>query len=185
MADHELPTYEAVVRHVVDYTSGFTASAQAEKLLLQAHVDSVQINGVSEIKAQGNQNQIDFSFLKKEENEKLLLEVSRLISGEQGQAIMKTVASKINKDISTIKMMFFDLSNRLKEIDDSGKSSTKFAARFSDYQMGFYDAIDRTRTNASAIADYAEIFDDLILPIFEDKTITVDEKKALITDYMN
>ncbi|KAJ5750489.1 hypothetical protein N7533_007517 [Penicillium manginii] len=121
MSNGGLPTYEAVMQNVRSYTFEFGQTAQAEKLLLRAPFQSTL-----DINVRESQDPLDFSFFSKEENEKLTLEIAKLLSSDQGKAIIRDVPHKINKDIKSIRDMFFTIWRRLKDLDDKGQSSAKF-----------------------------------------------------------
>lgn len=129
MSNDGLPTYEAVMQKVKSYASEFVQTAQAKKLLLQAHYSRY-----SRCQRQDEPEPLDFSFLSKEENEKLTLEIAKLVSSDQGKAIMPAVAHGINKDIESIRNKFFPMLRHLKEVDDKAHSSLKFHDRFENVQ---------------------------------------------------
>ncbi|UKZ97190.1 uncharacterized protein TrAFT101_011956 [Trichoderma asperellum] len=166
MSNDGLPTYEAVMQKVKSYASEFVQTAQAKKLLLQAHYSRY-----SRCQRQDEPEPLDFSFLSKEENEKLTLEIAKLVSSDQGKAIMPAVAHGINKDIESIRNKFFPMLRHLKEVDDKAHSSLKFHDRFENVQTKFNTAIDNN-------------FEDLILPLYNDDSISLDRKKKLIRDYI-
>lgn len=138
------PPYEAIMQSVTSYASTFSQTAQAEKLLLQAHTLIPQGETIPDLETDPTsttaghmQNPLDFAFLTQDENEKLTLQIAMLVSSEQGKAIMRTVAQKINRDIKGVRDMFFPLLRRLREVDDSSKSSVKFHDRFQAVQTVF------------------------------------------------
>ncbi|KAH8130873.1 hypothetical protein FP744_10000215 [Trichoderma asperellum] len=139
------------MQNVKSYSSELRHTAQAEKLLLQAH-----IQGILHVNATTSQNRLNFSVLSKEENEKLTLEIAKLVPSDQGKAIMPAVAHRINKDIKSIRTMFFPILKHLKEVDDKAHSSVKFHDGFENVQTKFNTAIDNSRTHVQNIAGYAE-----------------------------
>ncbi|KAJ5936615.1 hypothetical protein N7466_003065 [Penicillium verhagenii] len=162
MYDDEISTYEADMQSVTSYTSEFGQTAQKK-----------------------TQKPLNFPFLSKEENEKLTLEIAKLLSSDHGKPIMRAVAQRINKDIKTISQMFLTMLRRLKNLDDKRYSSVRFHERFEGVHKDFNTTIDNSRIIAQNIGTYAEDFEDLIRPLYEDTSISVDQKKELIQAYIN
>ncbi|KAG9571052.1 hypothetical protein KCU71_g711, partial [Aureobasidium melanogenum] len=193
MSTDNLSTHEAVMAEVTAYAHHVGTAEKTSQLLDKI---SAQQQTITAVDNNANQNPIEFPFLSKEENEKLMVEVSRLVASDQGQAIMRSVAKRINKDIKSINDMFYSLLNKLQEVDAKGQTETKFHGKFSTFHGRFTKSIENSRDLAVLIAKYGEgeyrippllylNFEKMILPVYNDDKITLDEKKNLIQWYIN